>query len=152
MANTVYTVFYSSLASGTINWGSDTFVVALLGSTYTPNRQHVAWSEVSVHEIPEGGGYVRVSNPGHYVATTTINVNHALSRVELIMADPQWTGSISAAKAVILKYNPVTPASSTLVACIDWEATYTSLNSQFTVNIDSANGISNVLMTLEQLN
>jgi hypothetical protein len=54
-------IFYDSVAEligdGTIDLDSDTFKIALLASTYTPDAAHDEWADVSSHEIAGSFGY-----------------------------------------------------------------------------------------------
>jgi len=52
----IYANFVENLASGTVNWLGDTVKVALVGSSYTPNKHTHGWNDVSTHEV-SGTGY-----------------------------------------------------------------------------------------------
>lgn len=83
----VYTTAVSNILQGHMNLATGTYVVTLLGSSYTPapNADGI-WSDVSSHEISAGSGY---SAGGQVLASETLATSTAT--VIFDADDPVWT-------------------------------------------------------------
>jgi hypothetical protein len=83
----VYTATVKNILMGAMNLATDTFVVTLLGSGYTPapNTDEI-WSDISSHELSAGAGYAA---GGQVLATETLTTNTAT--IVFDADDPTWT-------------------------------------------------------------
>lgn len=57
MADTIMNRFPTNLSNKEIDWEVDTIRCALLKTTYTPDKDHSTWADVSAEEVV-GSGYV----------------------------------------------------------------------------------------------
>jgi hypothetical protein len=89
MADTVYYNFVTVMASGALNWTSDTLKCALLNSGYVPNSDHTYWSNVSGYQLSAGNGYTS----GGATVTGTVSSNTSLNKSIFDISDPTWTAS-----------------------------------------------------------
>lgn len=87
---------------GSIDFETDTFVVVLLESTYTPNRLgHVTWADISAHQIPAGSGYTQ---GGAVLADKVVAYNSGTGNTSWTSDETTWYNtSISAKYAVLVR-------------------------------------------------
>jgi hypothetical protein len=116
MAATASNKYKFRLASGDIDWDSDTFKVTLMDTGFTFDQdadEH--YDDVSGDELPAGNGYTA----GGVVWTNIIvTESDANNRAEVTGDNAQWTaagGTIGPAAGVIIYKDTGTPATSTVV-------------------------------------
>lgn len=95
----VYGAALASIGTGGIDLDTDTFVMALLTSAYTPAQStHSTWADVSAAEVAAGNGY---TSGGKVLSTTTTRSGLV---VTFDAGDQAWDNSTITAKyAVIVK-------------------------------------------------
>lgn len=102
MTNQTPNSYKTMLMKGQINFGSDTFKMILMNTSFTFDKDsHNAYADVSSSELPTANGYTvgGVSLSG--VAITTDNTQ---DRCEVTFNNAQWTasgGSLSVSGAII---------------------------------------------------
>ena len=77
------------LGDGTIDWDSDTVMVAMLNSSYTLNAAHSIFADVSANEVAAGSGY---STGGVALANKSVTLAGAVAKY---IADPATWSSIT---------------------------------------------------------
>ena len=110
----------SGLASGSINFSTDVFKLALYTNAATLNAATTAYT---TDGEASGGNYVA----GGQVVTATVSsgVNNSQQNVTYInFSSPSWTGGITARGALIYKNGGGNPA----VCVLDFGSTKTSVN------------------------
>lgn len=129
------------LGEGKFNFGSDSYVVVLLNSSYTPNENTDAtWANLSAYEIATGNGYTQGGVALGGVAWATSSGNTTLSAYSV-----QWTSSTLTAKyaAIVRKAGASLQSTDLVVGFADLNnagggATVSSVNGTFQVNWNSA--------------
>ena len=83
---TVYTVAAQNIGDGAFNFGTDTYVMALLTSAYTPapNTNHL-WSDVSANEVGTGSGYTAGG-----VALSGVSYTQSTATMTFTCTAPTW--------------------------------------------------------------
>lgn len=142
MASIIYNRFFLNLATGKIVVGTDTFKVALVDSTYTPNKDHTDWasgrdpydSEVTGDGYTAGGAALTGATAAAVDASDLANID---------ASDLTWsTSTITARYAVI--YDD-TLSNNDLCCCFDFGSDKASANGAFTLQWNTAG-----IMTLQQ--
>lgn len=134
MASLIYTSSLEDLANGAIDFGSDTFKVMLVTSSYTPNKNtHTKRSDVTNEVV--GTGYTS----GGIVVAATVTKDTGNSRVDVDFADPTWSNAtITAFAAVIYKSRGGAASADELVAYVEFdEGTTSSTRADFDVTFTS---------------
>jgi hypothetical protein len=142
MASVIYTRFFLDLAIKAINWGSDSLAVALVDSTYTPDKDHTRWvtgsdpfdSEITGSAYTAGGAVLSG-------ATATIDTSNDL--VTLDATDLTWATSTITARNAVLYDSSI--ANKNLIACFQFTEDKSSANGDFTIQWNASG-----LMTLQQ--
>lgn len=95
----VYGAALEAINKGTLDLDSNTFRMALVTSSHTPNQStHATWADVSANEVANGGGYTTHGKP------LTCTVTRSGLVVTFDCDDQSWTASTITAKyAVIVK-------------------------------------------------
>lgn len=124
MPNFTYDSFKSHLFSGTIDFVSDTMMVALMTSSYTPSQAHTGWSQISANEIAgaTASGYSATALSGK---TVTVSSNVSIFDADNVTWDPS---TITASGAVIYE-----SGAERLVAYVDFGSDQSSSNGAFTI-------------------
>lgn len=134
MADMIYNKFPLYLGDGTMDMDNDTFKVALLTSSYTPDATHDTYSDLT-NEVADGSGY---STGGTTLSTVTWT--ESSGTVTLSAANPSWTSATFTARyAVVYDDTPADPAKP-LVCLFDFSTDQTVSNGTFTLQFN-ANGI-----------
>lgn len=139
MAVTAY-VFNKGLyniVAGNIHWLTDTFKVALLPSTYTPNidSQHF-FSDISSSECPATGNYV---DGGATVANKTLTEDDSNDKVVADCDDPAWVALTQAdIRFAVLYKDTGDPATSILLMAWDFGATQAPAGVDFSLPVPVA--------------
>ena len=138
MASLIYNSCLNDMATGAIDFDTDSFKIELVTSSYTPNKDtHLKRSSVT-NEVT-GTGYTA----GGVSTAVTVTNDTANDRIDINFADVSWaSASLTAAAAVIYK-NTGTAATDNLVAYLDFAGNVTSTNGTFTLDITSPLRIQN---------
>jgi hypothetical protein len=121
---------------GNINFasGGDTFKVALMTSSYTPDLDNDDfWSDISADEA-SGTGYTA---GGQTLANQAWAKDVANNRAYLDGDNISWPASSIVARYGVLYKDTGTPATSPLIALIDFGADKQSVSSTFLIEFDS---------------
>jgi hypothetical protein len=126
------------MATGAIDFDTDTFKIMLVTSSYTPNKDtHTKRSNVT-NEIT-GTGYTS----GGTTTTVTVTNDTANDRIDIDFSDVSWTSATLTAAAAVIYKSTGTAASDNLVAYLDFAGNVISTNGTFTVDITSPLRIQN---------
>lgn len=127
---------------GNIQFGSggDSFKVALMSDTYTPDIDNDDfWSDISAHEAA-GAGYVA---GGQALANQVVTRDDAGDRAFFDADNPSWAGiTITVRWAVIYKDTGV-PATSPLVGYIDFGGNQSAVATTFLIQFNSSGILEN---------
>lgn len=126
----VYGKFLEKLASGSINWVSDTVKVALLSSSYTPNQDtNEFFSEVVTYEIT-GTGYTA---GGATVTGKSLYYDAATNTLQLRCNSVSWSNSTLTARYAVFYKSTGTNSTSPLIAYVDFDQNVSSTNGTFQI-------------------
>lgn len=142
MASVIYTRFFLDMAIKALSWSADDLRVALVDSTYTPDKDHTRWvtgsdpydSEITGSAYTAGGA--QLAN-----ATATIDTSNDL--VKLDADDVTWATSTITARNAVLYDSTIT--NKNLIACFQFTEDKSSANGDFTIQWNASG-----LMTLQQ--
>lgn len=129
MASLIYNSAVNDLATGALDFDTDTFKVMLVAAAYTPDKDaHAKRSDVT-NEVT-GAGYTAEGA----ATACTVAKDLATDKVTLTFASAAWPAStITAHGGVIYKAHGGAAASDELVAYIDFGADIASANGTFTL-------------------
>lgn len=138
MASLIYNSCLNDMATGAIDFDTDTFKIMLVTSSYTPNKDtHTKRSNVT-NEIT-GTGYTS----GGTTTTVTVTNDTANDRIDIDFSDVSWSSATLTAAAAVIYKSTGTDASDNLVAYLDFAGNVISTNGTFTVDITSPLRIQN---------
>jgi len=113
MASLIYNKFLDYLASADIS--DDTFKVALVTSSYTPDKDtHEHFDDVT-NEV-SGTGYTAGGN----TVTGTLTLDNANDKLTLEFASTNWTSATITARGAVYYSSTGTASTSTLIAFNDF--------------------------------
>jgi len=138
MANLKYNKGFFELLSGNLNFGTDSFKVMLVTSTYTPATTHNFRSDVT-NEVA-GTGYTA---GGKTTGTITVTEDDGGNKAYIDCPDIVWGASTITARAAILYKDTGVAATDILVAYYDFGSDQSSRSGDFTLSIN-ANGLLDV--------
>ena len=96
MASLIYNSCLNDMATGAIDFDTDTFKIMLVTSSYTPNKDtHTKRSNVT-NEIT-GTGYTS----GGTTTTVTVTNDTANDRIDIDFSDVSWTSATLTAAAAV---------------------------------------------------
>ena len=133
MANVIYNRFLANLQNKEIDLEADTIKCALVTSSYTPDKDHNTWSDVSANEV-SGTGYTA---GGQDLANKAVTEDDTNDLAYFDSDNPQWTSSTITARGAVL-YDD-TLAGDDLIGYWDFTEDKSSSNGTFTITVD-ANG------------
>lgn len=135
MASKMYGPFLVKAFNKEVDWDSDTFKVALVSSSYTPNQDtHDYWDDVSSNEI-SGPGYTA---GGQALTSKTISYDSGSNVVTLDAADVVWANaSVTARYAVVYDDSGATNSQKVLLGYLDFGSDQSSTNAAFSVTWDA---------------
>jgi hypothetical protein len=130
MASGIYLPALSRLATGNIDFDTDTFKVMLVTSTYTPDFDLHDFRNDITNEV-SGTGYTATGN----TATVTVNaVDTANNRLDVTLGGTTWTTStITARGAVYYKSRGGASSADEVIAYNDFGSDVTSTGGTFTL-------------------
>jgi hypothetical protein len=123
MASIIFNSALNDAFNGNIDFGSDTFKVMLVTSSYTPNKDtHTKRSDVT-NEVGNSGTYAA----GGATATVSVTNDTANDRQDVSLGGASFTSAtITAAAAVYYKSRGGAASADELVAYIDFGGNVTS--------------------------
>jgi hypothetical protein len=132
MASLTYNEARKLILSGSIDLNADTIKVMLVGTGYTPNKDHVYVSDLGSNELNNGGGgsgYTAGfgSSSRKTLGSKAFSKDDTLDRAKFAAGNPSWTainaGTIggvavvkegtSDADSVVIAFHDVSPDSAT---------------------------------------
>lgn len=138
MASLIYNSCLNDMATGAIDFDTNSFKIELVTSSYTPNKDtHTKRSDVT-NEI-SGTGYTA----GGASTTVTVTNDTANDRIDIEFSDVSWTSATLTAAAAVIYKTTGTAANDNLVAYLDFGGNVTSTNGTFTLDITSPLRIQN---------
>lgn len=113
MASLIYNKFLDYLADNDIS--DDTFKVALVTSTYTPDKDAHEFFDDVTNEV-SGTGYTADGN----TVTGTLTLDTANDKLTLEFASTNWTAATITARGAVYYSSTGTASTSTLIAYNDF--------------------------------
>ena len=113
MASLIYNKFLDYLAKNDVS--DDTFKVALVTSTYTPDKDSHEHFDDITNEV-SGTGY----SAGGETVTGTLTLDTANDKLTLEFASTSWTSATITARAAVYYSSTGTASTSTLIAYNDF--------------------------------
>ncbi len=133
MVNLIYNKGKTEILNGAIDLLTDTIKVALVTSSYSPNKDTHDYFDDVTNEV-SGTGYTA---GGKALANKSVTQDDTNDRAEFDTDDVTWTVSTITARAVVLYKDSGTASTSPLLAYIDFGDDYTTLGEDFTVEWDT---------------
>lgn len=134
MADIIYNRFVYNKGAKLIDLNNDDIKAALLADTYTPNKDHNQWADISTHET-SGTGYTA---GGQSLANKAWTEDDTNDLAKFDADNPIWTSATITAHYLILYDN--TMAGKDLMGCYDFGANKSSSGGDYEVQIN-ANGL-----------
>lgn len=130
-----------AVASGSVNWATDTIKVAAVASSYTPNQDtHEFFSSIT-GELTTANGYTA---GGQALGTKSVNLDAATNTVSLRAAATTWTpgaGQTLTIHYLVVYKDTGTPATSPLLGYVDLGADVSATNANWTSTWDATDGV-----------
>lgn len=138
MASLIYNSCLNDMATGAIDFDTNSFKILLVTSSYAPNKDtHTKRSDVT-NEIT-GTGYTA----GGSSSAVTVTNDTANDRIDINFADVSWSSATLTAAAAVIYKTTGTASADNLVAYLDFGGNVTSTNGTFTLDITSPLRIQN---------
>ena len=138
MASLIYNSCLNDMATGAIDFDTNSFKIELVTSSYTPNKDtHTKRSDVT-NEI-SGTGYTA----GGVSTAVTVTNDTANDRIDINFADVSLASATLTAAAAVIYKTTGTASTDNLVAYLDFGGNVTSTNGTFTLDITSPLRIQN---------
>jgi len=127
MADIIYNRFLYNLLEKLVDLGSggDTINVALLDNTYSPNKDHNVWADVSAKEI-SGTGYTA---GGAALANQAVTQDDANDKAKWDADDQTWSNATITARYAIIRDVTL----DCLICCFDLGSDKSSEANDFTI-------------------
>lgn len=138
MASLIYNSCLNDMATGAIDFDTNSFKILMVTSSYTPNKDtHTKRSDVT-NEI-SGTGYTA----GGAASAVTVTNDTANDRIDINFADVSFASATLTAAAAVIYKTTGTASTDNLVAYLDFGGNVISTNGTFTVDITSPLRIQN---------
>ena len=133
MASLIYNIGKKEILSGEIDLTNDTIKVALVTSSYSPDKDaHEHFDDITNEVV--GSPYVA---GGATLANKAFNADDANDRGEFDADDVTWSVATLTARAAIIYKSTGTAATSTLIAYVDFGQDYSTSGEDFTIEWDA---------------
>lgn len=129
MTSTLYNSAKTALLNGGIDLLSDTLKVALVSASYVPDVDTHQYYDDVTDEI-SGTGYTA---GGKTLTGKTITQDDANDCARFDAADPTWSVSTFTTRAAVIYIDTGTPATSPLLAYVDFSQDYSQTGEDFTI-------------------
>lgn len=130
MASLVFNDFKESIMNGSIDLDSDTIKVALVTSSYTPDKDAHDFFDDVTNEVT-GTGYTA---GGATLANKTVTQDNTNDRGVFDADNTSWTtASISSIRGAVIYKSTGTASTSRLIAYIDFGADYNVIAGTFQI-------------------
>jgi len=132
MASFLYTPFATNLLSGkNIDLDTDTIKIALVTSSYTPDKTHDFFNDITNEVV--GTGYTA---GGATLASKTVTQDNTNFRAVFDAADATWSNSTITARYGVIYESTGVASTSPLIALIDFGSNIVSVGSTFQVSFN----------------
>ena len=131
MASLIYNKGKTEILNGGIDLLNDDIYVALVTSSYTPDKDSDDYFGDVDNEV-SGAGYVAKA-----LANKSITQDDANDRAKFDADDAIWTTATFTARAAIIYKHTGAAATSTLIAYVDFGEDYSATAEDFTIEWDS---------------
>lgn len=138
MASLIYNSCLNDMATGAIDFDTNSFKILLVTSSYSPNKDTNTKRSDVTNEIT-GTGYTA----GGASTTVTVTNDTANDRIDINFSDVSWASSTITAAAAVIYKSTGTSSTDNLVAYLDFGGNVTSTNGTFTLDITSPLRIQN---------
>ena len=138
MASLIYNSCLNDMATGAIDFDTDSFKILLVTSSYSPNKDTNTKRSDVTNEIT-GIGYTA----GGASSAVTVTNDTANDRIDINFADVSWSSATLTAAAAVIYKTTGTASADNLVAYLDFGGNVTSTNGTFTLDITSPLRIQN---------
>lgn len=138
MASLIYNSCLNDMATGAIDFDTDSFKILLVTSSYSPNKDTNTKRSDVTNEI-SGTGYTA----GGASSAVTVTNDTANDRIDINFADVSWSSATLTAAAAVIYKSTGTASADNLVAYLDFGGNVTSTNGTFTLDITSPLRIQN---------
>lgn len=129
MASGIYHSFFRHIAIGDGNLTSVTVKVALVTSSYTFNKDHEYFSDIT-NEV-SGTGY----SAGGATVTCSVTDDDTNDRVDIVFGSASWTTSTITARGAVYYVDTAGAASTDwLIAYVDFGSDYSSSSGTFSLS------------------
>lgn len=133
MASLIYDSFMLDLAEGTIDLDLGDLKVALVTSSYTPNKgTHDRFNDVT-NQVT-GTGYTA----GGAATDATLTLDTTNHRLDITFDNVTWANSTLTARAAVIYQDTGTSSTSPLIAYVDFGQDVSSTSAAFAVTFSSA--------------
>ena len=126
--------------SGNIDLLGDTIKVLLVGSSYTPDKDHTVVSDVSSAELTGTGYTGGFSGSGRKtLGSKSIGVNNSTDKAYFLAANSSWTAINAGTVAYAILCKEITDdAHSPIICCVDISPDVPTNGGDYTIQWDSA--------------
>lgn len=133
MAHIIYNRFFANLMNKVVDLEADTLNIAIVKNTYTPNKDHNVWADVSANEV-SGAGY---DAGGKALSGKAVLQDDANDMATFDVTDPVWTSVTFTDGRYGIIYD--VSASNNLICCIDFGADKNpSGDDTFTIQVNAS--------------
>lgn len=133
MASLVYNSAKGKLIDGSIDLNTDTIKIALVTSTYTPDKDAHDFFDDITNEVV-GAGYTA---GGNTLGTLAVNIDNTNDRAEFDAADTSWALATITARGAILYKSTGVASTSPLIAYIDFGENKSSSGGTFAITFNA---------------
>lgn len=134
MASFVYNAAKKGLGDGSIDWDTDSFKVAFLTSSHTPDTDNDVYFSDLDNEV-SGGGY---TTGGYSLANNSVSIDNTNDRAKYDADDVSATGLTTTFRYLVVYKNTGTPATSPLVCMVDLGSDYALTNGTMDITWNTA--------------
>lgn len=133
MADVTYNYGKGEFAKGNIDWENDTIKIALVTSSYTPDKDADENFDDVTNEV-SGTGYTA---GGNALANTSVTVDDTNDLAKLDADNEVWSNSTITARGAVIYKDSGVDSTSPLICYLDFTEDKTSSSGDFTVEFDS---------------
>lgn len=136
MADVIYNYGKGEFANGNIDWANDTIKIALVTSSYSPDKDADENFDDVTNEVA-GTGYTA---GGGTLANTTVTVDDTNDLAKLDADDETWSSATITARGAVIYKDTGVDSTSPLVCYLDFTEDKVASEGDFTVQFN-ADGI-----------
>lgn len=129
MASFVYNTTLFKTYDNTFDWSAGTTKVALVTSTYTPDKDAHDFFDDVTNEVIGSTGYTTGGN----TVVPTVTQDNTNDEIDIVLPGTSWSSSTITARAAVYYRDTGNAATSELIAYIDFGSDVSSSNGTFTL-------------------